>query len=474
MKKNTLSGALYQVMAFALPMSASGIIDTFFSFFSMMMVAQSGQKELAASALAIPTYVTFVTIATTLFFAVGILISHQKEKSDKHALIEIGIIVKSGFLLAVLLALPIGLGFWSIDKVLLLLGQSAELVSLTRPYFHFAAFSIMPQLLIAVIIQFYLGMGKARYPLLITIGASAATCIFSYGFVLGNWGLPKLGLAGIACASLIAQIITLFVLLTLLLCQSSVQSCQIFSSFSRRTWGTCKAIYSLGFPIGVQFGAEIAAITVSVIFLANFGVSALVSSQIVAQYFMPALMLPLGLMQAMSLLVSQAQGGNEPQRIPMYLRAALVLLMAYSGVIAVLFVGYPELLIRVYLNGVPLIDDSTQQLSVLFFAISALIIFVDGIRHILSGTLRGLHDTQTPMRVGVVALWLISLPVAYFIGFIVQGGPVGFRSGFVSGFIVAVLVLWLRVRKTLYLDHSSSVLSGTFSSPEEKAASLEL
>ena len=53
------------------------------------------------------------------------------------------------------------------------------------------------------------------------------------------------------------------------------------------------------------------------------------------------------------------------------------------------------------------------------------------------------------MLIGIGCLWLIGLPCAYLAGFIMDGGPVGLRLGFVAGVIVATLWMVCRYKKQL-------------------------
>ena len=101
MKTNNLFHTMYKVAVFALPISAGGIISAITGFISIMMVALLGKEQLAAGSLAISTFMTIMTVTATIFYSVGILISHHRSQNKTPA--EIGVIVKNGFWLAIFL-----------------------------------------------------------------------------------------------------------------------------------------------------------------------------------------------------------------------------------------------------------------------------------------------------------------------------------------------------------------------------------
>ena len=160
---------------------------------------------------------------------------------------------------------------------------------------------------------------------------------------------------------------------------------------------------------------------------------------------MLVIVLIMGLTQVCSLLISEAYGRNDNHLIKEYLQAAIIILILCCSIISILFLGFPKVLIQFYMSQGNS-DIRLQYLSIAFFAISAGLIFIDGLRHLLSGALRGLHDSRGPMRIGIIAMWLVSLPMSYLIGMIFDGGPIGLRIGFVSGFIFAALLLFIRMK----------------------------
>ena len=56
--------------------------------------------------------------------------------------IELGKILRQGWLLAIVVAIPLTLVMWNISPVLLFFKQDKHLVLLTQNYFHILAFSV--------------------------------------------------------------------------------------------------------------------------------------------------------------------------------------------------------------------------------------------------------------------------------------------------------------------------------------------
>lgn len=456
MEKNSLFHYMHKVIAFALPISAGAVVNMISGFIAMMMVASLGKEQLAAGALAIPTFITMMTVTATIFYAVGILISHQRGQNKTQ--IEIGLIVKNGFFLALFMAFPAALILWYIDQFLLIIGQDPQLVNYARGYFHFAAMNMVPMLINAVISQFYAGTGKPHFTLWIALVSFPLTILIAYSLILGHFGLPAFGLSGITCASFIVQSMMMVFILAMMFWRekTGITSYQLFNKIFHLNWSICKSIFTLGMPIGIQFGGELAAMTAASYLMGYFGASALAASQIVSQYTMLVVILIIGLTQALSILISEAYGRSDIYLVKKYLNASIVILILCCSIVSILFLGFPKVLIQFYMSQENS-DVRLEYLSVIFFAISACLIFIDGIRHLLSGALRGLHDSRGPMRIGVIAMWLVSLPMSYLIGIICHGGPIGLRIGFVSGFILAAILLFMRIRQKLHLNKFNGV-----------------
>lgn len=423
------------------------LINMISSFVAMMIVAKLGKMQLAAGSLAISTHMPIMMVASTVFYAVGILISQLRDQEK--SFVETGSIVRNGFWLALVLAIMASIILYNIDKILILFKQDPNLIELTKEYFYFAALSIIPTLLLVVISQFFSGIGNPKFILFTSLLSFPINMLFTYGFVLGKLGLPKLALGGITCSTFIVQSLFCACILFYMISKKEICKYKIFSGRLLPKWSICKAIFSLGYPIGLQFGSEMAAMTVATYFLGYFGVIALVAGQIVSQYAMLVVVITLGLSQALSILIGEAYGKNDESLIKQYIISATIILTGFFIIVFMVFFMMPSYLIHIFMTPNAKGNQAIVHLAIDFFSISILILFADGIRNLFSSALRGMGDSRTPMYMGIYCLWLISLPVSYIIAFYCRGGPIGLRIGFASGFILAALLLWKKIKRKL-------------------------
>ncbi|MBA2649378.1 MAG: MATE family efflux transporter [Legionella sp.] len=451
----------YKVIAFAIPISTSILVSMLSSFFALLMVAQLGKLELAAAALAVPTFMTIMTTFSMIFYSVGILICHTNGQHSSPKMI--GQIVKNGFWLAVILLIPSSIILWNIQKILIFCKQDPDIVARTSLYFHFSVFSMISTLICAIIAQFFVGIGKSKFTLISSAVNLPMILFLSNGFILGNFGFPKLGLAGASFAVFLSQILSSIPIIIYMMTNKNLKKYCIFSGSFWPNGTLIRKIFTLGLPIGLQFGGELAAMTVATYFMGFFGVTALAASQIVSQYSILFIMIVLGLSQGMSLLMSEAYAKQDIALIRLYVNSSLNIVLMLFILIFPLFFFFPEILTKMYISAGNINNSNFMVLTNHLFAIASILILMDGLRNILSGALRGLQDSKTPMKIGVSCLWLVSLPISYLVAFVFNGGPVGLRAAFISGYAVAAMLLWIRVQKKIanLTDKESSILKGS-------------
>lgn len=123
---------------------------------------------------------------------------------------------------------------------------------------------------------------------------------------------------------------------------------------------------------------------------------------------------------------------------------AVMFSLIITFIVAALFIAFPKFLASLYLNIHDPVNTDTLQIIVVLFAILSVQQIFDGVRNVLTGSLRGLFDTKFPMTIGLIVIWLIGIPSGYFLAFDFHMGVYGIVMGSTVGFLVGMLILFYR------------------------------
>lgn len=429
-----------KVIHYALPIAGASWLNMIAGFVFTIFVAQISPIQLAAASLAVISFQALSVIPYTSLYAVSILMGRAR---GEHNCLSMGAIAKNAVWVGILIAIPCAIITWCMPKILALFGQEMRLIHLSRGFFHVASFMLVSNIISLVANQFLLGIGKPRATLIIQAICLPFTIGIAYLLILGKWGMPQLGLTGAAVAMFLTQ--GLFWLFMGIYLKKYAGPYQLFH---RSQWfkpSLIKKIFNMGMPIGIQFGGELMARATLIYLLGLFGAIPLAASEIVNQYLLFVIMAMLGISQAVSILSSEALGQKNQMAAKHIFWSGLLIFIIVMCLVALLFLLFPKLLIF------PFISSSTEEtqplihLTMLFFYIAVIGLSVNGVRNILSAALRGYHDSKTPMLIGILCLWVVSLPVSYCVGIYFKGGPVILRLGFVSGILLATILLGFRL-----------------------------
>jgi len=157
-------------------------------------------------------------------------------------------------------------------------------------------------------------------------------------------------------------------------------------------------------------------------------------------------MIPLGVGSAGAVRVGHAVGAGDPRRAAASGWTAILIGAAFMLASGALFVAVPRTLIGWFST-----DPAVLNVGASLLVLAAIFQLFDGIQGVITGTLRGLGDTRTPMLVNLAAHWLLGLPVSYILCFIVGWGVWGLWVGLSLGLIVTGAILfwvWMvRIKK---------------------------
>jgi len=198
----------------------------------------------------------------------------------------------------------------------------------------------------------------------------------------------------------------------------------------------------VGWSASSTVTAEFGVFALSTAFAGRLEPVATASHQIAMNIAAVAFMIPLGLASAGAVRVGNAVGAGNPRGAAAAGWTVIVMGVTFMMMSGTLFVLAPRTLIGFFTH-----DADVLALGTTLLAIAAVFQLFDGLQGVVTGTLRGLGDTRTPMVTNLGAHWLVGLPIGYTLCFIAGWGAPGLWWGLSAGLIVAGVVLlaaWAR------------------------------
>jgi multidrug resistance protein, MATE family len=439
-----------RVLGLALPMAWSRFIQMAGWFVGMMMVAHLGKNVLAASALINATQITICVVFMSTLFSLGVISGRlYGEKKFR----ETGALLQQGFLLSVILGVCMMLVFFFVGPFLKLTDQSPALVNIANAYFTLFAWASMPMMLMVSVQQFCYGILKQRLVIINNLISLAVFIPITYLFIYGGLGIKPMGVNGLAAGIIVQTIVNLITLLFFLYFGANIKQFHLFSRHSHKGLRYIKQLFSVGWPMSVQFGGELLAFFVLTIFTGWIGTAALAATQVVQQVILLFLVPLFAVSEAAGILVSQSIGAKQFHEVKRTGNVCVLLGVIVVIVLSSLFFTIPNDLTAMYVQIDNPANAYTVMLARYLFYISSIMLLLDTMRNLYAGALRGFYDTRFPMWVGLITLWFIVVPVGYIVGFWLHGGVVGLRVGSVVGFAIGAWFLWRRWKNKPIQSH---------------------
>jgi MATE family multidrug resistance protein len=404
-----------------------GLTDT-------ILLGALGRDALAAGGLGAGLFFTVATVLQGLVFGVGILVAHARgaETFDK-----IPMIVRGGFIVATLVALPLMIVLWNIEPILVALGEPEPLARDVTRYVQILLFAAPASLWLAVQRSYLAAMGHTRLVMAVAVVALFVNGVLNYGLIHGKFGLPQMGLLGSCTATLIA-VWGMMAATAAGMRRTQAQRAKP----SPIEWKVVRELVSLGWPIAITLGVEIVLFLVGALMMGVLGTTALAAHQVAINVASLTFMVPLAMAQAANVRVGFHMGADSPFAARRAATAAFLLGVGFMTVSAAVMLAAPTQIALLFnLKPDNPADAEVIKVVVELLTICAFFQIFDGAQTIAAGALRGLKDTRVPALLAGVSYWGVGFPVAWTLGFPMAWGATGIWWGLALGLAAAAVVL---------------------------------
>lgn len=396
------------VLVGQLAIMAFGVADT--------IIAGRHSVE-ALAALSVGSAI-FISVYVALIGIVQALLPIWAEMRGARSNLALGVSVRQSLYLCAAVGV-MGIAVLLLPGALLAWAQVPEsMLAEVEEYLAVLAIAFIPTLLFRVYSTLNQALGK---PLLVTwlqIGALAVKIPLSIWLVGGGAGMPALGAAGCAWATLVVSYLQLALALHLLRSQDIYRPYRLWAPLEQPDWAQLRQFLRLGLPGGLSYLVEVTSFTLMAVFIARLGAVAAGSHQIASSMTAVLYMVPLSLALATSARVSYWIGRGDPMQarrlVFMGLGLGLACVLCTTSLVAWL---HQEIASLYSPN-----PEVVRQAAVLLLWVT-LYHLADATQAMCIFLLRCYRVTLRPLLIYGVMLWGVGLSGGYWLAYV--GGQIG-------------------------------------------------
>ncbi|MCA9202479.1 MAG: MATE family efflux transporter, partial [Planctomycetales bacterium] len=286
---------------------------------------------------------------------------------------------------------------------------------------------------------FFTGRGETRIVMLTDVSATLINAVLDYALIFGKFGLPELGMAGAAWATVASHWFKLVIYWWLIHRGENATIYQLRAG-RRFDWPLIWRMVRYGAPSGLQMLVEGSAFTLVLMKMRGLGTDAMTATTVALSINSVAFIPLVGLSIAVSTLVGQRIAQGQPELAARTTWSALTLGLFYTGAFGVLYLIVPDVLLAGHaMGGDPVEYAQVRAVTIVLLRFGAAFCLFDAIQMVFVGAIKGAGDT-----------WyvLIATIVVSCAGVIV--GWIGSAAGGGLYWWWTVITLWTWAQATAY------------------------
>ncbi|GAB6577935.1 MATE family efflux transporter [Bacillus luti] len=420
---------------FLVPLLLSNVLQSVGQLFGMVVVGRwLGVNDLAAISAFFPLFFLLVSFVIGIGSGSSILIGQAfGAKNEDRLKAIVGTTLTFTFIIGVVLAV-IG-SIFAVD-IMRLMGTPENIIEISVHYARILFISMPVLFLYFAYTTFMRGTGDSKTPFYFLIVSTALNMILLPILIFGWLGAPKLDVYGAAYASVISTVITFIVMLVYLKKKNHpLQLDSTVRKYLRMDGELLKLLLRLGIPASINMIlvslSEIAVIA----FVNRYGSDATaaygVVNQVASYVQMPAVSLGI----TVSIFAAQSIGANQFDRLQKVVKAGIIMNYVIGGVLISLIYLFSRDILSLFLTSQTTIEIAH---SLVMITLWSYLIF--GHAQIISATMRASGTVLWPTVIGVVSIWLVEVPVAYYLSYHTSLGIEGIWIGYPAAFIVSLIL----------------------------------
>lgn len=311
-----------------------------------------------------------------------------------------------------------------------------ELMDEADSYLRIVGLFSFLQALIMTIGAVIRSYGFTQDTMYVTIGMNILNVIGNYIFIFGPFGLPILGVEGVAISTSFSRLVGLLVIIILLI--KRVGKELPFKKVFTLPKVHIQNLLKIGIPsAGEQLSYNSSQMIITY-FITIMGTQALTTKVYAQNLMMFIFLFSIAISQGTQILVGQMIGARQIQDAYMRAIKSLKLAIMISAVMAIVFSIFKDPLLSIF-------TDNQDIIKTGGILILLTIILEPGraFNLVLINALRAAGDVKLPVYMGILSMWGLCVPIAYVLGIHFDLGLIGVWISFiVDEWVRGIVMLW--------------------------------
>ena len=430
-----------KIVAFTVPMLIGNVAQQLYGTVDSIVVGRYvGDNALAAVGSASPVFnlllVLFVGVAT----GAGIMVSQYYGAKDRENLSKtIGISLSLIFIVSVIISLS---AIFVTKPMLRLLNTPESIIDWCADYLYILFYGVIGLAFYNILSGILRGLGDSFSALLYLLIA----CILNIGLDIFFVASLGLGVAGVALATVIAQVISAVLSMLKLMRMKDIfdTGTRYLRLEKRLSWNVIR----LGLPSGVTQAIFSMAMLLVQSLTNSFGEAVIAANVIVMRVDGFAMMPNFSFGTAMTTFAGQNVGAGRLDRVKKGARDGTLISTGTTVVLTAAILIFGRYLMRIFTETEDLVTLAMKMMLILAAGYIAM-----SVTQCLSGIMRGAGDTMTPMWISLISTVIIRVPVAYLLAYLSktpenpQGDPLTLFISLLASWLIGAAITIIAYRR---------------------------
>lgn len=253
----------------------------------------------------------------------------------------------------------------------------------------------------------------------LSISTFCINCGINYVLIYGRFGAPEMGTAGAAVGTLTARIIEVLILILYIAKKERTIHLRP-GDYLRQDVTLGKDYFRVCLPMLFVQGLWGVNTALQTVILGHMASNAIAANSVASTLFLLVKSMAVGASSSASVLIGQAIGRGNLAQIKSY-ALRLQKIFVLIGIVS----GFILFFIRIPVLGLYDLSDETRDMANAFLIILSVVCV--GMSYQMptnNGIIRGGGNAMFVVKMDLVSIWLIVLPLSFYMAFVVKASPV--------------------------------------------------